>query len=287
MSFSSKELKKLLLRRLPSWNSLRKASERSPGWEKDLRIGPRPGSPSPAGGPGGTLSGREGPAAGCGLSERGAPTSNSALRRPLTCLNFSMHSSMSAGGAFLWATVTRPQKSTSNFLANVSSNSDGQRSSSWRAIFPAWRMELMISGTCGERERVTGGRRARHPHTGPHGTRSTEAEQPPPCSPPPCMLPAEAGVRGEAGTAEKPGPRTPSHARGTHRFHRRRGATVFITHPDVPGTMPEESHAHSTPQGSGRAHGTRSPAPRGQPRRQARVSPTAKPQSRPQPLSPP
>lgn len=74
--------------------------------------------------------------------------SQSVLRPQLTWLNFSIHSSINAGGAFLWATVTRPQKSTSNFLAKVSSNSEGQRSSSWRAIFPACRMELMISGTC-------------------------------------------------------------------------------------------------------------------------------------------
>lgn len=35
---------------------------------------------------------------------------------PCNRLNFSMHSSISAGGAFLWATLTRPQNSTSNFL---------------------------------------------------------------------------------------------------------------------------------------------------------------------------
>lgn len=115
----------MLLRRLASWNSFLKASERSPGCEKDLRIGRGPG------------------ADGCPVG-----ASQSVLRPQLTWLNFSIHSSISAGGAFLWATVTRPQKSTSNFLAKVSSNSEGQRSSSWRAIFPACRMELMISGTC-------------------------------------------------------------------------------------------------------------------------------------------
>lgn len=120
----SKELK-VLLRRLASWNSFLKASERSPGCEKDLRMGRAPG------------------ADGCPVG-----ASQSILRPQLTWLNFSIHSSISAGGAFLWATVTRPQKSTSNFLAKVSSNSEGQRSSSWRAIFPACRMELMISGTC-------------------------------------------------------------------------------------------------------------------------------------------
>lgn len=72
---------------------------------------------------------------------------------PLACI--SLGHSLSPGARTLnpcSATVTRPQKSTSNFLANVSSNSDGQWSSSWRAIFPAWRMELMISGTCEERK---------------------------------------------------------------------------------------------------------------------------------------
>lgn len=41
----------------------------------------------------------------------------SVLPKLCSWLNFSMHSSMRAGGAFLWATLTRPQKSTSNFLA--------------------------------------------------------------------------------------------------------------------------------------------------------------------------
>lgn len=38
---------------------------------------------------------------------------------PCNWLNFSIHSSMSAGGAFLSATLTRPQNSTSNFLAKA------------------------------------------------------------------------------------------------------------------------------------------------------------------------
>lgn len=153
MSFSSKELKKLLLRRPPSWNSFLKAKERSPGWEKDLRIGLLPCSPFPTGwSTDRNLSVRENPPTGFVVSEFWETGSNSAFLLQLMWLNFSMHSSIRAGGAFLWATVTRPQKSTSNFLANVSSNSDGQWSSSWRAIFPACRMELMISGTCGERQ---------------------------------------------------------------------------------------------------------------------------------------
>lgn len=151
MSFSSKELKKLLLRRPASWNSLRKAKERRPGWEKDLRMGRGPGSCSPGGGGGGSTDPGEKP--------------------PHTWLKPSMHSSMSAGGAFLCATATRPQNSTSNFLANVSSSSDGQRSSSWRAIFPACRMELMISGTCRERSqsywKPSGGPTAPHLPRGP------------------------------------------------------------------------------------------------------------------------
>lgn len=43
----------------------------------------------------------------------------SALPKLWSWLNFSMHSSIRAGGAFLWATLTRPQKSTSNFLAKL------------------------------------------------------------------------------------------------------------------------------------------------------------------------
>lgn len=154
MSFSSKELKiLLLLRRPPSWNSLLKARERSPGWEKDLRMGLRPCSPFPTGwSTDRNLSVRENPPSGLVVSEFWDPKSNSAFLLQLTWLNFSMHSSIRAGGAFLWATVTRPQKSTSNFLAKESSNSDGQWSSSWRAIFPACRMELMISGTCREKK---------------------------------------------------------------------------------------------------------------------------------------
>lgn len=38
---------------------------------------------------------------------------------PCNWLNFSIHSSIRAGGAFLWATLTRPQNSTSNFLEKV------------------------------------------------------------------------------------------------------------------------------------------------------------------------
>ncbi|KAL0596395.1 hypothetical protein AAY473_034343 [Plecturocebus cupreus] len=44
MSLSSKELKKPLPRRPPSCSSFLKASERRPGWEKDLCMGLRPGS---------------------------------------------------------------------------------------------------------------------------------------------------------------------------------------------------------------------------------------------------
>lgn len=33
--------------------------------------------------------------------------------------NFRMHSSIRAGGAFLWGTLTRPQNNTSNLLAKV------------------------------------------------------------------------------------------------------------------------------------------------------------------------
>lgn len=89
-----------------------------------------------------------------------------------------MHSSISAGGAFLWATLTRPQNNTSNFLAkavgdkepegamvvvvvekeekHVSGGSgpplaallEGMLKSSFRAeLFPACLNVLMISGT--------------------------------------------------------------------------------------------------------------------------------------------
>lgn len=43
----------------------------------------------------------------------------SLVPEPCNWLNFSMHSSIRAGGAFLWATLTRPQNSTSNFLAKA------------------------------------------------------------------------------------------------------------------------------------------------------------------------
>lgn len=43
----------------------------------------------------------------------------SVVPEPCNWLNFSMHSSIRAGGAFLWATLTRPQNSTSNFLAKA------------------------------------------------------------------------------------------------------------------------------------------------------------------------
>lgn len=41
----------------------------------------------------------------------------------LARLNFSMHSSISAGGAFFRATTARPQNSTSNFLAKAVADS--------------------------------------------------------------------------------------------------------------------------------------------------------------------
>lgn len=53
------------------------------------------------------------------FSPPASPPSPSALRlcpQPCSWPNFSMHSSISAGGAFLWATLTRPQNKTSNFL---------------------------------------------------------------------------------------------------------------------------------------------------------------------------
>lgn len=43
----------------------------------------------------------------------------SLVPEPCNWLNFSMHSSIRAGGAFLWATLTRPQNSTSNFMAKA------------------------------------------------------------------------------------------------------------------------------------------------------------------------
>lgn len=91
------------------------------------------------------------------------------------CLNFRMHSSIRAGGAFLWGTVRRPQNNTSNLLAKVvedaiSTGATLEReaapvadellpalgillertgTSSLRAeLFPACLNTLMISGTC-------------------------------------------------------------------------------------------------------------------------------------------
>lgn len=107
----------------------------------------------------------------------------SVILEPCNWLNFSMHSSMRAGGAFLCATLTRPQNSTSNFLAKVVGDtatasaaelvvvereeelrhvSDGSVPaepvevlldvvSLLRAeLFPACLSVLMISGTCRE-----------------------------------------------------------------------------------------------------------------------------------------
>lgn len=55
-----------------------------------------------------------------------SPPTNPPLLSPLSLvpelcnwLNFSMHSSIRAGGAFLWATLTRPQNNTSNLLAKA------------------------------------------------------------------------------------------------------------------------------------------------------------------------
>lgn len=108
------------------------------------------------------------------------PSLSTLLLGPELCNwpNFSMHSSISAGGAFLWATLTRPQNNTSNFLAkavgdkgpegavvgvvvekeekHVSGGSvppladllGGILKSSFRAeLFPACLNVLMISGT--------------------------------------------------------------------------------------------------------------------------------------------
>lgn len=102
---------------------------------------------------------------------------------PCNWLNFSMHSSMSAGGAFLSATLARPQNSTSNFLAKAVGDTVAARAaedvvverddthvseespppveaffemavmSSLRAEhLPACLNVLMISGTWGEQE---------------------------------------------------------------------------------------------------------------------------------------
>lgn len=83
---------------------------------------------------------------------------------PLARLNFSIHSSISAGGALRWATTTRPQNSTSNFLANVTVFGEAKcfslwqlalrelaaaADSSWRSgLLLAWHKVVMISGTC-------------------------------------------------------------------------------------------------------------------------------------------
>lgn len=91
-------------------------------------------------------------------------------------LNFTMHSSIRAGGAFLCGTVTRPQNSTSNLLAKFVENTRSADATvvgvvereeppvseellplvgnlltlSLRAeLFPAFLNTLMISGTCG------------------------------------------------------------------------------------------------------------------------------------------
>lgn len=99
---------------------------------------------------------------------------------PLARLNFSMHSSIRAGGALRWATTTRPQNNTSNFLANVTVLGEAKSlnclsfwqlelrelvapvaaaaaaDSSWRSeLLLAWHKVVMISGTCtGGKSRV-------------------------------------------------------------------------------------------------------------------------------------
>lgn len=146
---SSKDLTKLLLLRLPSWKSFLKAKERSPGWEKDFLIGLFSSSSLTKGwNTDRNLLLKEKPPKLLAVSCCWDDESKSEFFAQLAWLNFSMHSSMSAGGAFLWATVTRPQNSTSNFLAKGSSTSERLFwNSSWRAIFPACRIELIISGT--------------------------------------------------------------------------------------------------------------------------------------------
>lgn len=93
--------------------------------------------------------------------------------------NFRMHSSIRAGGAFLWGTVTRPRNNTSNLLAKAVEDAisagamvaggagreaaavpdellpllgillERRETSSLRAeLFPACLNTLMISGTC-------------------------------------------------------------------------------------------------------------------------------------------
>lgn len=95
------------------------------------------------------------------------------------CLNFGMHSSIRAGGAFLWGTVRRPQNNTSNLLAKVVEDTfstgataagvvereaapvsdellpalgillERAGTSTWRAeLFPTCLNTLMISATC-------------------------------------------------------------------------------------------------------------------------------------------
>lgn len=95
--------------------------------------------------------------------------------------NFRMHSSIRAGGAFLWGTLTRPQNNTSNLLAKVVDERilagvtvagavdreavpgseqllpllGGTETSSLRSeLFPACRSTLMISGTWKREENV-------------------------------------------------------------------------------------------------------------------------------------
>lgn len=89
-----------------------------------------------------------------------------AAREPVTLArpNFSIHSSIKAGGAFLWATTTLPQNNTSNFLAKAVAASavvvveqdafvwpllgrDVGASSCREELLPACRRVLMISGT--------------------------------------------------------------------------------------------------------------------------------------------
>lgn len=150
MASSSKDLTKLLPLWLPSWKSFLKAKERSPGCEKDFLIGLFSSS-SPIKGwkTDRNLLLKEKPPELLAVSCCWDEESESEFFVQLAWLNFSMHSSMSAGGAFLCATVTRPQNSTSNFLAKGSSISERLFwNSSWRAIFPACRIELIISGTC-------------------------------------------------------------------------------------------------------------------------------------------
>lgn len=117
------------------------------------------------------------------LSPPADPPPLSPVPEPCNWLNFSMHSSIRAGGAFLWATLTRPQNSTSNFLAKAVGDTEAAAEgamefvvveregkhvsegslppeevllemvvmSSLRAeLLPACLSVLMISGTCRE-----------------------------------------------------------------------------------------------------------------------------------------